>query len=1157
MDSKEETAVEEIQKALQESLTPNTLLYLFQRIRTLIDLNLSSQPILRDPSLLKAIRHFLCDKEKDVRVAALRTLRYLAITEEALLSIKQAKLLHFIIRSFETEGKSHERIEACKFIKNWLELSPSSFPMSFMSALVALAETENDEDLKDFAIEAVRILSVSNTPLVSWCGGFRVLISSLFDIKSGEALVNNTILTFLFLLNTSDTRVHLKREKELSRILSVFTELEQDMRESDLDAQIAQGKRIIIMMSRSWVGLIFLASGGLRQVIENICLPIRPKIKEAILDIIEEMISIPVETSQKSQSLLKNYLAMLLKALIHCNLHRSLTQLAIEKHDPMAQRARKLLKLVTTSASDLLPDAPQFSLMLDSQKSGAAAEIVAEIDSSTRLKDNSSNRSLLFNMCEFLSKESNSYIESHNTVLIGIYKNYALNQIDDASFASLLSKSQVLREPKRWNWEIIYQIMSGPINMPQRFMQAHKSKFLRCLLSFYMPSRGLFNVLNWHPDNFVKAQVGALLIGILLSQPEGMQQLTTKITEGFFILHKSFIQEITDAIDEEISVQETGKSSNTRLFSPNNTKTTMVREYLKWIGLMFFYRTGVALLSSSNIDSKLIKLSTVEHISTVLIPHLNYQEHVCKDFLSFSLQSANNLVRKHAMEHLRLMFRAGIFELTWAMREIVNQLYSRDLEIVTCALSVVAELCHDSDNLRTFIETGPQTLTRLGEEGSKCLISFLSSSPGINYLSQLNFIQKELDIWRKTGNLDYVRKIEHKSEQGLTSQKKVYALEVHTPFGNSYNDRVEPLWLRKLPFTIIVYVSSTERTYPVNTWVNISEDEVFITSAVKDIELNDNDFVSSCLQIGIYNIDSKGQETLDCNWVKCAPQDRDFDGSEEVQKFGVTFKFRFEGKRQWLKEVSYRVQILPKASPSIKFPKHLYGELVQTRLGLKKLQESGHAEELVQAMVGEGSIIQKRVALWGLGHIGSSERGVQFLNRLGAISSMIEIAEKSTTLSLRGTAFQALCLLANTAVGRKELLRYGWICSQANIALPAQSEKIFWLEDENNFENFRERCLKVECLVESIPLSSEEQEVLANIVGLGNFVRRGEAEIYLKAKRQSNPAAFEGVNLFHAVMTFLTVYSFKINTRKIIHKLFEKIHRKQQIIVDLDQFDHI
>lgn len=195
-----------------------------------------------------------------------------------------------------------------------------------------------------------------------------------------------------------------------------------------------------------------MASGGLKQVIDSICLPIKPKMKEAILDMIEEMISIPVETSQKSQSLLKNYLAMLLKALIHCNLYNCLTQLAIEKSDSMAQRARKLLKLVITAASDLLPDAPQFSLMLDSKKSVIAAEIVAEIDSSTRLQLNSSHQSILFRSCEFLSKEPNSYIESHNTVITGIYKNHALNMIDDTIFNTLMQKSLVLKESITTKW---------------------------------------------------------------------------------------------------------------------------------------------------------------------------------------------------------------------------------------------------------------------------------------------------------------------------------------------------------------------------------------------------------------------------------------------------------------------------------------------------------------------------------------------------------------------------------------------------------------------------------------------------------------------------------------------------------------------------------
>ena len=123
--------------------------------------------------------------------------------------------------------------------------------------------------------------------------------------------------------------------------------------------------------------------------------------------------------------------------------------------------------------------------------------------------------------------------------------------------------------------------MSGPINTPQRFAQALKTRFLRCLLGYFIPSRGLFTSLTWHPNNFIKAQVGTIMIGLLLSQTEGIQLLTTTITDGFFVMRKSFIGEIIDAIDDEIAIKETGKTVTSRLFSPEKCKGFMVREYLK------------------------------------------------------------------------------------------------------------------------------------------------------------------------------------------------------------------------------------------------------------------------------------------------------------------------------------------------------------------------------------------------------------------------------------------------------------------------------------------------------------------------------------------------------------------------------------------------
>lgn len=1156
MEKNDELTLIEIDSILKEELTPSHLINLFSRIKQLIDGGRQGALVYSNKNLLRAIRYFLCDKDREVRVVALRAIRYLSVNELALKKIKRAKLLHFIVRGFETDGKNNERIEACKVIKNWLEMSPLTFPQPFMSALVSLADTETEDELKDFAVEAIRILSVTNTALVAWSGGFRILINSILNPKVEETIVKNTVLTLLYLLNSKETRQYLKKEKELSRIFAIFTDIEQDIRESELDSMILLAKKVLIMMSRSWVGLIFLASGGLRQIIENLCLPIKPKLKEAILEVIEEIINIRVDSSQKSKGLLKNYLAMLLKALIHCNLYGSLTNLAIEKSDPKAQRARKLLKVVISTASDLLPDAPQFSLMLDSQKSVTTAELVAEIDSSTRIKGSSSQLGILYKSCELLSKEPNSHIESQNTVTINIYNSYAINNVDDSIFSNLIKESKVLKDTDKWNWDIIYQLMAGPISTPQRFLQAHKQRFLRCLLTYFIPSRKLFRSLQWHPNHFLKAQVGMLLIGLLLTQNEGIQLLTTTIHEGFVVMRKSLIGELVDAIDEEISVKETGKSGPNRLFSPEHMKISMVREYLKWIGMMTYYKSGQSLLNATNLDTKLLSLSTIEHLSTVIIPYLNYQEPFAKDYLSYALQSEDFIVRKNAIEHVRLVFRAGVYELTWAVREIVNQLYSPDAQNVKSALSVIEELCTNNANLKTFIETGPQTLTKLGEEGAKCLISFLSNPTGISYLTQLDFITKELEKWKISGNLDYVTSVEQQSEIALTSQKKVYALDIHTPFENSYSDRVEPMWLRKLPFTIVVFVSGLKKTLSLNTWIEIL-DEVYIVSRAPEVEIFENDTISICLQLGISNIDSKGQETLDSNWVKCLPQDREANSEESLEKFGVTFKFAQKSRHLYLTEVSYRVQILPKATASIKFPKHLYGELVQTKLGLKKLQESKHVEELVEHLKSETSVIQKRVALWALGHTGSSERGILYLQKLGIITTIVETAEKSPVLSLRGTAFQSLCLLASTNAGRKELLKYGWNCSQTNIALPVHSEKIFWLDNDDSFATFSNKCSVAEGIIDSIPLSTDEQEILFNIVGLGNVVRRGEAEVYLKAKRAANPAAFLGVNLFHAVMSYLSMFTFKLGTRKIIHKLMEKIYTLQKSIHELDSFDHI
>lgn len=128
---------------------------------------------------------------------------------------------------------------------------------------------------------------------------------------------------------------------------------------------------------------------------------------------------------------------------------------------------------------------------------------------------------------------------------------------------------------------------------------------------------------------------------------------------------------------------------------------------------------------------------------------------------------------------------------------------------------------------------------------------------------------------------------------------------------------------------------------------------------------------------------------------------------------------------------------------------------------------------------------------------------------------------------------------------------------QATIAMPLKAEAIFWLEDEEKTHIFTEKCAEVELILEQIQLNEEEREVLGHIIGLGSVVNRNESEQFLRNKRMQTPNIFQGINLFHAAMVVIGVYTFKMPARKLVHKLFERIYRSQDRLEELDSLEFL
>lgn len=119
-------------------------------------------------------------------------------------------------------------------------------------------------------------------------------------------------------------------------------------------------------------------------------------------------------------------------------------------------------------------------------------------------------------------------------------------------------------------------------------------------------------------------------------------------------------------------------------------------------------------------------------------------------------------------------------------------------------------------------------------------------------------------------------------------------------------------------------------------------------------------------------------------------------------------------------------------SPKAFVPIHFYGQLVQHEEGCALLKQVNHVQSFATAIGKDqprspSEILDLKAAIWALGHVGSSSLGLELLLEHDIINCLVEQAEESPVLSIRGTAFYALCLICKTQEGANALLKEGWV----------------------------------------------------------------------------------------------------------------------------------
>ncbi|ORZ14895.1 Rapamycin-insensitive companion of mTOR, N-term-domain-containing protein [Lobosporangium transversale] len=227
---------------------------------------------------------------------------------------------------------------------------------------------------------------------------------------------------------------------------------------------------------------------------------------------------------------------------------------------------------------------------------------------------------------------------------------------------------------------------------------------------------------------------------------------------------------------------------------------------------------------------------------------------------------------------------------------------------------------------------------------------------------------------------------------------------------------------------------------------------------------------------------------------------------------------------------------------------HFYGELTRTDEGCELLRKRGHFAVYARfirehcAEFKDSTIISElKSILWAVGNIGSTTRGLPFLEEEDLIKYIVGMAERSKVLSLKGTCFYVLGLMCKTTQGIEILEDYGWqgIMHRdrmpRGLCLPKDLDRFL---EVPRWDHYREVVPKV-----LIPLAIEgdvvEKEILRCTGELGNDILTGGASKKLAKIKTEHPTYFGSLPLYMAVIELLGHYHFRLPVRRFILGLFD------------------
>ncbi|MCJ1306659.1 hypothetical protein MMC25_000302 [Agyrium rufum] len=786
----------------------------------------------------------LLSESREVVAAGYRVIRHAMADRKSLQTIRELQTDTIVMLSLIKDSKaSIEREQALKFVRGFLDVKDGVQEISVGVVRTVVAVAGHYEDrLRNLAILTLTEILVRDPALLKEAGGVTTLKDVLGD--GNYAGSDGLVSALLHVMDSPSSRNQLALGHEIEAVFAPFTD---PLAVSTHEERLKVNGRAIASIFNSWPGLFIMAKGNfltVRSVLLSLAHPI-PLAREVVLDLLFDILHIKPpswtssflagrrlttygrvtnlkpktigetprlenEDDQNRASLVDHFVALTLAILLHGGLLQALASLIGEAMDaPLKRKATLLLGEVLKLMNHALPSSMSNPLQVLPNLSASAFEenddnhaastnLIYQIDSVNRNLLKSGNLSKDSNSTSMTKSEPSAAPKANESARTRI-------DMDEITFRSLLVETQVTNTVNylKWRWDIIADIIEGPLLNPKRLEDATKgTKFLKRLMGFYRPFKYRFsNARNTKPNQRY-VRVGCALMKCLLITPEGTQYLS----------ENKLLRQIAECLAQIDPMS--GLTSNAPLFARDRIQDTLTAGYFNILGALTGDPKGLAMLGRWRIINMLyhlIDMKEREDIIQLLLGTMDFSlDSHLRVMLSKALTSSPKAIRIFATKLLRQYAtqlpsfekgsRKGSTNAYWAIRLLVTQLYDPEVDVSEVAVQILQEACDRKQYLEYVVQCRP-ALDHLGEIGAPLLLRFLSTSLGYQYLNGLDYITQEMDDWYLGRNEKYVLLVEASLSRALFPDQTSTKGNLDEQMPTQENGKVPPHFYHELART--------------------------------------------------------------------------------------------------------------------------------------------------------------------------------------------------------------------------------------------------------------------------------------------------------------------------------------------------------------------